>query len=83
MLLNQYSAVTLSHEWLEAFWCEECQETQWYHLCKAKDGSYHTTVATREQWQQAQGVVRPEGNPSVGEFTRRQAAGLVPSKHFP
>jgi hypothetical protein len=75
LLLQQQSVVTLAQEWLEACWCPECEESKWYHIRRSEEGCYGVTVAVREQWQQAQGVIHPEGNQSVGEFTRRQASG--------
>lgn len=64
--------VPLSGEWLEAFWCSECQQTQWYHVRKIVNG-YDLSPAPAELWLQASGVILPTGNPTVGEFTRRQA----------
>ena len=73
MLIAQETAVSLNGEWLEAFWCGHCQETKWYHVRRESSGAYSLSVAPRELWQQAQGVIHPNGNPSVGEFTRRNA----------
>ncbi|MDV3351392.1 hypothetical protein QGP82_22000 [Leptothoe sp. LEGE 181152] len=73
MLIAQETTVALEGEWLEAFWCECCQETKWYHVFRESSGAYSLSVAPRELWQQAQGVIHPYGNPSVGEFTRRSA----------
>ncbi|MBW4633629.1 MAG: hypothetical protein KME30_17560 [Iphinoe sp. HA4291-MV1] len=72
MLMAAKSAISLEGEWLEAFWCDECQETKWYHVQK-QDRTYKVTVASPKLWQQAVGVIDPDGNPSVGEFTRRHA----------
>ncbi|WP_414584026.1 hypothetical protein [Scytonema sp. PCC 10023] len=91
MLLAAKTAVSLEDEWLEAFWCEQCQETKWYHVQKHvskashKEGcSYEVSVASVEHWQQAIGVIDPKGNPSVGEFTRRNArmVGSQGNKYF-
>jgi hypothetical protein len=68
-----YGTVPLTGEWLEAFWCDQCQETRWYHICKTNANDYTVTVAPTTLWMQASGVILPTGNPSVGEFTRRQA----------
>lgn len=82
MLVANQSAVMLPGEWLEAFWCEACQETRWYHVhkCAANDTSkaadYQVSIAPPKLWQQVSGVIHPQGNPSVGEFTRRQARML-------
>ncbi|MGB3300301.1 MAG: hypothetical protein WBA76_18720 [Phormidesmis sp.] len=73
MLLSQEAAVGLTSEWLEAFWCGHCYETKWYYVRRNDEGEYRVDVATREQWQQAQGVIHPYGNPSVGEYSRRHS----------
>lgn len=72
MLIANQSAVTLSNAWLEAFWCDSCQETKWYHIRKV-DSTYYVSAVPPELWQRAIGAIDAEGNPSVGEFTRRQA----------
>ncbi|GAB4466004.1 MAG: hypothetical protein OHK0037_21320 [Elainellaceae cyanobacterium] len=72
------AAVPLEGEWLEAFWCGECQATNWYHVRKERDRNlYEISLAPDELWRQAVGVVSIEGNPSVGEFTRKQARRLT------
>ncbi|MCP6758089.1 MAG: hypothetical protein NHB32_04785 [Fischerella sp. CENA71] len=82
-LVAKKTAVPLEGEWLEAFWCDQCQEKKWYHL-KKRDRVYEVSIAAPELWQQAMGVIYPEGNPSVGEFTRRHArmVGCKSSKDF-
>ncbi len=72
MLIASQTAIALDGEWLEAFWCKQCNSIEWYHV-KKKDRIYELTSAPCELWQQAIGVSHPEGNPSVGEFTRRHA----------
>lgn len=75
MLMANQTAIALQGEWLEGFWCNECQANQWYHVRKV--GSvYSLSVAPPELWQQANGVINPHGNPSVGEFTRRNSRML-------
>jgi len=73
MLIAQETAVSIHDEWLEAFWCDHCAETRWFHVLKKDANVYEVVPATREQWQQAQGVIHPNGNPSVGEFSRKSA----------
>ena len=76
MLVAAKTAVPLEGEWLEAFWCEECQETKWYHVCK-RNSVYDLSLAPPELWQQATGVSHPQQNPSVGEFTTRQSRTIT------
>ena len=73
LLMSTKTTVALDGEWIEAFWCQECQKTQWYHVRRTSDRAYSLSIAPPELWQQVQGVLNPEGNPSVGEFTRRQS----------
>lgn len=76
MLVANQNTVSLTGEWLEAFWCQHCQSTTWYHVHKINDRTYELSPAPQELWQRVQGVIDPTGNPSVGEFTRRQARML-------
>jgi hypothetical protein len=73
LLINSHTTIAISGEWLEAFWCDQCQEVVWYHVCKKDDRLYEVFVAPQHLWQKVSGVIDPKGNPSVGEFTRRQA----------
>ena len=78
-VVKTYTAVPIEGEWLEAFWCSECQETIWYHVKRYDPGGTHVRPrfevrpAPQPLWQQVAGVIQPDGNPSVGEFTRRSA----------
>ena len=79
-LIQTHTTVPILGEWLEAFWCSECQATSWYHVrrCEHQTPShqrhnYEICPAPYYLWQQATGVIHPEGNPSVGEFTRKSA----------
>ncbi len=73
LLIANKTAVPIQGEWLEAFWCEECQQKNWYHVRQCSDRTYEISLAPRELWQQVTGVIDPYGNPSVGEFTRRNS----------
>lgn len=65
-----------TEQWLEAFWCRECEETRWYKIRKIGDRAYEVSLAPDELWKRAEGAIDPFGNPSVGEFTRREAKRL-------
>lgn len=81
ILIASQTAVLLEDEWLEAFWCDECQQTKWYRVEKLGKNSdqnigrtsYSISLAPSQLWEQAVGVDETRGNPSVGEFTRRHA----------
>jgi hypothetical protein len=76
LLIANYTAVPIQGEWLEAFWCQHCEQKSWYYVRQCDDGTYNITLAPRELWQQVTGVIDPHGNPSVGEFTRTNAKQL-------
>lgn len=73
LLVKSQTAVPLEGEWIEAFWCEKCQQTKWYHIHKIDDRTYEVLPMPPSLWEYATGIIDPNGNPSVGEFTRRQA----------
>ncbi|WP_026103535.1 hypothetical protein [Pseudanabaena sp. PCC 6802] len=73
MLVASRTAVPLKGEWVESFWCEQCQQTKWYHIRTREDRTFEVKLAPRELWQYAMGAINPDGNPSVGEFTRRNS----------
>lgn len=73
LLVASRTTIPLEGEWLEAFWCPECEETTWYHVHKQGDRSYLIHPISRELWNQVSGVISHRGNPSVSDFTRRQA----------
>jgi hypothetical protein len=72
-VISLYTTVSMTGEWLEAFWCDQCQQRQWYHVRKTANNDYSVSLAPDELWQSVAGVIHPNGNPSVGEFTRREA----------
>jgi hypothetical protein len=73
VLIASRTTVPLEGEWLEEFWCDHCQQRKWYHVRKKGEQRYELSIAPSELWQQVNGVIHPDGNPSVSEFTRRQA----------
>jgi hypothetical protein len=73
LVIKAHTTVSLQGEWLEAFWCDRCQAKQWYHVAKTGDRHYQVSIAPDEMWQGVGGVIHPNGNPSVGEFTRTSA----------
>ena len=72
MLMSTHTTVPIQGEWLEAFWCGDCQQKNWYHVCKT-ERTYQISLAQDRLWQQVSGVLHPDGNPSVSEFTLRQS----------
>ena len=73
LIMADRTTVGLQGEWLEAFWCPLCQNKQWYYIRK-QENRYLICVAPTELWQNAVGVISPQGNPSVSEHTQRYAS---------
>jgi hypothetical protein len=88
MLMAQHTTIAIPGEWLEKFWCAECEQAQWYRVKRyhRPDGGgaaqYHLELAPKELWQRVSGVHDPAGNPSVGEFTRKQAKAMKMVRDF-
>jgi hypothetical protein len=72
-LIRFHTTVSITGEWLEAFWCDRCQTRRWYYVSKTGERTYEVSLAPDELWQRVAGVIHPNGNPSVGEFTRRES----------
>lgn len=76
-LLRSYRQVLpLSNEWIEGFWCEACATTTWWHVTRQDRLLHSLAPVARELWEQASGVILAEGNPSVSQFSRRQARAI-------
>lgn len=72
-VMASYTTVALKDEWLEAFWCEECQQNEWYWIKRSENRVYSLSTIPLDLWRQAQGTILATGNPTVSEFTRRQS----------
>jgi hypothetical protein len=73
LVINAYPVLVLSSEWLEEIYCASCGQKRWYHLTKAPDGTISLRLAPRDLWRQVAHVDPIVANPTVGEFTRREA----------
>ncbi|MBE9174545.1 hypothetical protein IQ225_03025 [Synechocystis salina LEGE 06155] len=78
LVLGDRPVISLTGEWLEEFWCPECQSKQWYYVRKEANikeaNIYVVTPAPRSLWQTATGVIDPKGNPSVSQYTKTNAS---------
>ncbi|AIE72596.1 MULTISPECIES: hypothetical protein [unclassified Synechocystis] len=72
LVFGDRQTVSLTGEWLEQFWCPECQNRQWYYVRK-QDNIYVVIPAPHSLWQTASGVIDPHGNPSVSQYTKTNA----------
>ena len=76
-LLAAYNQVLpLTDEWLECFWCEVCGSSSWWHVRRHDRLDHSLSPVCRDLWLQASRVILPEGNPSISEFSRRQARAV-------
>ena len=73
LVIKAYPVLVLSSEWLEELYCASCGLKRWYHLTKAPDGAISLRLAPRDLWGQVAHVDPIVANPTVGDFTRREA----------
>jgi hypothetical protein len=73
LVIQSYPVLVLHNEWLEELYCPACGASRWYHVIRQHDGSFQVNWAPRDLWEQVAHVDPLVPNPSVGEFTRRQA----------
>ena len=73
----------LEDEWLECFWCSECNKNNFYHVKKWRNGSYQALppIAT-SAWNRAVGVAYPEGIPGISQYSQRFAKGASCEPYF-
>ena len=76
LVIQAYPVLVLSQEWLEQLYCPSCGQSRWHHVRREDDGSLSLRWAPRELWQQVAHVDPVHANPSVSEYTRRQARRL-------
>ena len=73
LILNAYPVLVLSNEWLEELFCPKCGSSRWCHVIK-HDAVLHTVRwAPRDVWEQVAHVDPTAANPTVSEYTRRNA----------
>ncbi|WP_233129965.1 hypothetical protein [Synechococcus sp. 1G10] len=73
LVIQAYPVLVLSNEWLEELFCAHCGVSRWCHVIR-HDRVLHTVRwAPRELWEQVAHVDPVVANPSVSEFSRREA----------
>lgn len=73
LVIQAYPVLVLSNEWLENLYCRCCEQLRWCHVVRQPDGSHQVSWASRDLWQQVAHVDPSTVNPSVSEFSRREA----------
>lgn len=72
-VIAAYPVFTLSDEWLEELFCPQCGQSRWCHVVRHDRVQHTVRWAPRELWQQVAHVHPLQANPSVSEFSQRQA----------
>ena len=73
LIINAYPVLVLSNEWLEELFCPECGTNRWCHVIKHDRIEHTVRWAPRELWEQVAHVDPSVANPTVSEYTRREA----------
>jgi hypothetical protein len=73
LVINAYPVLVLSNEWLEELFCPSCGMARWCHLVRHDRVLHTVTWAPRDLWMQVAHVDAIGGNPTVSEYTSREA----------
>jgi hypothetical protein len=76
LVIQSYPVLVLGDEWLEELFCPACGTSRWCHVSRDPEGKLMVRWAERELWQQVAHVDPLQPNPTVSEFSRRQARRL-------
>ena len=73
LMINAYPKLVLSDEWLEESFSPSCRYSSWFHVIKHDKLDHTVPWAIRELWEQVVHVDPIVANPTVSEFTLREA----------
>ena len=73
LVIQAYPVLVLSNEWLEELFCRKCGCNRWCHITKHDRVAHTVRWAPRELWEQVAHVDPVVANPTVSEFSRREA----------
>ena len=73
LVIQAHPVLVLSDEWLEELFCSQCGSNRWCHVTRINRVVHHVRWAPRELWQQVAHVDPTSPNPSISEYTRRNA----------
>ena len=73
LVIHAYPVFVLSNEWLEELYCEQCGSSHWCHIIKHSPDQYTVRWAPQHLWKQVAHVDPSVANPTVSEYTRKQA----------
>ena len=73
LILQAYPVLVLSNEWLEELFCPRCGSSRWCHVTKDGKVAHIVRWAPRDLWEQVAHVDPVAANPTVSDFSRREA----------
>ena len=73
LVIQAYPVLVLSNEWLEELFCPACGTSRWCHVIKHDRVEHTVRWAPRDLWEQVAHVDPVGANPTVSEYTRREA----------
>ena len=76
LVIQAYPVLVLSNEWLEELFCPVCGTSSWCHVTRLDRVEHTVRWAPRALWEQVAHVDPVVANPSVSEYSRREASRL-------
>ena len=73
LLISAHPVLTLSDEWLDELFCPKCGLARWCHMVRHNRVEHTVRWAPRELWEQVAHVDPLRANPSISDFSRREA----------
>jgi hypothetical protein len=73
LVIQAYPVLVLSNEWLEELFCPSCGTSRWCHVTKHDRVEHTVRWAPRDLWEQVAHVDPVGTNPTVSQFTQREA----------
>ena len=73
LVIQAYPVLVLSNEWLEELFCPACGCNRWCHVIQHDRVEHTVRWAPRELWDQVAHVDPLSSNPTVSEYSRREA----------
>lgn len=73
LVIEAHPVLVLSNEWIEELFCRQCGTSHWCHVIKLSRIEHSVRWAPRELWEQVAHVDPVVANPSVSQFTQREA----------
>ena len=73
LVIHANPVLVLSNEWLEELFCPQCGSSRCCHVIKNDRIEHTVRWAPRELWEQVAHVDPSVANPTMSEYTRREA----------